>query len=100
MMQKRPPRMTHPTVIAVGILCASLVGGGLGTVRLVARARAALMSQLAEAQLREVDEISRIVQDDIDQIASDLRFVGQLVQGAASVADRAREIGALLEASK
>lgn len=92
--------MTRNTVVALCALIAAIGGVAFGTMRLIREAHEALLSQLAEAQRKEVDEISRIVHDDIDQIASDLRFVGQLVQSAETARARQREIGALLAASK
>jgi two-component system, NtrC family, sensor histidine kinase HydH len=92
--------MTRNTLLALALLLAALGAVAFGTSRLIGQAHEALINQLADAQLREVDEVSRIVHDDIDQIASDLRFAGHLVQSAGSASERTREIRALLAASK
>src|SRR4051794_14704326 len=84
----------------IGLAVAALLVGlgcvGLGTARLIAQARRGLLDQLDAAQRQKADEMSRILQDDIDHVGADLRFIGNLVQTAPTANDRRDEISALV----
>ena len=88
--------MTRTTVVVLAVVCSALVAIGFGTVRLVGQARADLLEQLDRSQLRQVNELARLLREDIEHVGADLRFVGGLVQGAPSAADRRDEIAALM----
>jgi two-component system, NtrC family, sensor histidine kinase HydH len=92
--------MARSTLIALLALCALLAAVLFGTARLIKQSRSTLVEQFAEERLKQVDEMSRLVHGDLDGIAADLRFVGQLVQTSDSLNQRTREIGALLVAAK
>jgi signal transduction histidine kinase len=88
--------MTRPMLVAVAALCVSLVGIGIGTLRLVHQARADLLAQLDVAQRRQLDEVARLLHDDIEHVGSDLRLLARLGADVPMAADRREEITALV----
>jgi signal transduction histidine kinase len=88
--------MTRSIAVALVALCLALAGVALGTYKLVRQARAELLVQLEDSQRRQVDELARLLQDDIDHVGSDLRLVGNLVVDAPNADDRRDEIAALV----
>lgn len=90
--------MTQMTMFAFAALALALAGIAAGTLRLVHHARADLIAQLEESQRRQVDELARLLGDDLEHVGSDLRLVGNLVADAPSAADRSDEIEALVTA--
>ncbi|HWE31801.1 MAG TPA: histidine kinase dimerization/phospho-acceptor domain-containing protein, partial [Polyangia bacterium] len=88
--------MTRPTLVALVALALSLVGIAGGTMRLVHQARADLLAQLDASQQRQVDELARLLRDDIGHVGSDLRLLGKLVAETPTAADRREEIATVV----
>ena len=81
--------MSRTTLVALFLLCVVLLGVGLGALRLLGEARGSMLAAFAEERRAQLEEVGRIVYQDLDTIASDLRYAGRLVQ-AARPAERSR----------
>lgn len=88
--------MTRPIALALAALCVALAGVGVATHKVVGQTRAELSSRLEESQRRQVDELARLLHDDLDHVGSDLRLLGNLVLDAPTAADRRDEIAAVI----
>jgi len=88
--------VTRPIVLALATLCLALAGVGVATYKVVGQTRAELLSRLEESQRRQVDELARLLHDDIDHVGSDLRLLGNLVADAPTAADCRDDISAAI----
>ena len=88
--------MTRATLAALVALAMSLVGIAVGTVRLIDRARSDTLAQLEATQRARLNELARMMHDDIEHVGSSLRLIDNLVREAPTLQDRRDEVGAVV----
>jgi signal transduction histidine kinase len=88
--------MTRATAIAVTAVTCAIIAVLAVVSRLIENDRQELVARFSSERQRQLDEATREIGADFDDIADTLRFAGQLVEAADSGADRERELGALI----
>jgi two-component system, NtrC family, sensor histidine kinase HydH len=92
--------LTRRTALVIGAVGIALGAILVGTQQMVARSRSSLVERFASDELRQVQEVAREIEDEVSDVAEDLRFAAQLLQTARSMADFERELRALLAVVK
>ncbi len=93
-------RMTRWTAFALLGVVAAITLVIVAVLNWIQADRAELVDRFGDERLVQLDQAVAEVEEDLADIADDLRFAGHLVQAADSATDREREIGGLLAVVK
>jgi two-component system, NtrC family, sensor histidine kinase HydH len=92
--------MQRWTALALTLVIVLMASVTAIAVYLVAQNRRALLEQFQAGRAKQVNEAARILDEDFDHIATDLAFVGELVQSTTRPEERQRNLAALLAVGK